>query len=74
MSDGYSLEQQLADVDQAIRAILLGAQSYRLGDESVTRADISALKAIRKDLRAEIAAGGRGNSLAGAFRAKFEGR
>lgn len=74
METVYSLEQQIAGVERAIQAILLGAQSYRLGEDSVTRADLSALKALRKDLLAEKAASRARDALTGAYRAKFEGR
>jgi len=38
----------------ALFAVLNGAQSYKLGDRVVTRADLSMLMAMRKDLKREI--------------------
>lgn len=61
---GYTLaekETQLDEVAAAIKAILEGAQSYRLGDRSVTRADLGMLEAREKRLEKDIArlSGGR---------------
>lgn len=43
---------RLAQVDTAIEAVLAGGQSYRLGSQSVTRADLSQLRALRDELAA----------------------
>ena len=53
--DLEELEEMLADVNTAIRKVLQG-QSYSLGSRSVTRANLTELRALRDDLKAEIAA------------------
>jgi hypothetical protein len=40
--------------EAAIIAVLNGAQSYVLGDRRVTRADLSELMQMRKDLKREV--------------------
>lgn len=43
----------LAEVEKAIRKILNGGQSYKIGTRSVTRADLSTLLSMRESLKAE---------------------
>lgn len=53
-----SLEEKyalLSLVQQAIKAILVGAQSYRIGSHEMTRADLSKLMSLRATLQREIA-------------------
>lgn len=57
--------QRLAEVQGAISKIVLGAQSVQFGDRRLQRADLEQLRALEKDLRAQLAAenrvkGGRG--------------
>lgn len=40
----------LNEVNEAIRTILIGGQSYRIGTQTVTRADLQTLYSIQKDL------------------------
>lgn len=47
------LERRLASIDEAIEAVLAG-QSYKLGSRSVTRANLSELRAYQRDTEAEI--------------------
>ena len=47
----------LEQVNKAIAAVLVGGQSYKIGSRSLTRADLSMLKAMRDDLEAQVAAG-----------------
>lgn len=49
------LKDMLDDVNTAIRKVLAG-QSYSLGSRSVTRANLAELRALRKELQAEIEA------------------
>ena len=42
----------LEQVNKAIAAVLVGGQSYKIGSRSLTRADLSMLKAMRDDLEA----------------------
>ena len=44
----------LRECELALLSVLQGAQSYKLGDRVVTRADLSMLMAMRKDLKREI--------------------
>lgn len=54
--DGKTLlTEQLAQVDAAIAAVLAGGQSYHLGNQSVTRADLAQLRALRDHLAAQAA-------------------
>lgn len=50
----YKPQQMLVEVNKAIQAVLLGGQSYKLGSRSVTRADLSLLRAMRDDLEAQL--------------------
>lgn len=43
----------LSETEKAIRKILNGGQSYKIGTRSVTRADFSTLLSLREQLRAE---------------------
>lgn len=49
--------EQLAEVQAAISAILAGGQSVRVGDRSVTMADLGELRAMQNELQAKVAAG-----------------
>lgn len=54
---GFTLaekETQLDEVTAAISAILSGAQSYRLGDRTVTRADLAQLEARQMRLEKDV--------------------
>lgn len=60
-SSSFDLEtisnlELLSEVKKAIRAILIGGQSYKIGSRSLTRADLNALRDLKKELEAEIAA------------------
>ena len=50
-------KEQLAEINKAIHAVLVGGQSYSIGSRSLTRADLSLLKQMREELEAEIRAG-----------------
>lgn len=54
MDTEYKPQQMLVEVNKAIQAVLLGGQSYKLGSRSVTRADLSLLRAMRDDLEAQL--------------------
>lgn len=55
MADTATAQERLDDVRQAIRAIMYGGQSYKIGSRSLTRADLSMLRDLEKELEAEIA-------------------
>jgi hypothetical protein len=67
-------EQQLAEVNKAIYAVLAGGQSYTIGSRSLTRADLSLLKEMREELEAEITSDTSSRLLDNTFVAYFEGR
>ena len=55
---GFTLadkQAQLAEVSAAISAIMNGAQSYRLGDRQVSRADLATLEMREKRLERDVA-------------------
>ena len=72
--DDYTPQQRLAEVNQAIQAVLLGGQSYKLGTRRVTRADLALLRQMRDDLAAQLQTEDNGNLLGGVVVAVFEGR
>lgn len=56
MDQGFGISEPivlLAEVEKAIRKILNGGQSYKIGTRSVTRADLSTLLSMRESLKAE---------------------
>ena len=63
----------LEQVDRAICGVLVGGQSYRIGNRSLTRADLSMLKKLRDDLAAQVQAGENGQLFPGTYTAFFEG-
>lgn len=67
-------EEQLAEVNNAIYAVLRGGQSYRIGSRQLSRADLSLLRAMREELQAEIAAKGESSLLDNTYVAVFEPR
>ena len=60
--------EQLQNLNQAINAILNGAQEYRIGNRSLKRADLNTLIAERQRLENQMASGD------GIFYARFKGR
>jgi hypothetical protein len=67
-------EQQLAEVNKAIFAVLAGGQSYSIGSRSLTRADLSLLKGMREELEAQITSDAASHLLDNTFVAFFDGR
>lgn len=66
--------QRLAQVDEAITAVLYGGQSYRLGNWSVTRADLAQLRTLRDELAAQAAQEAGAGLLPRTWVARFDGR
>jgi len=64
----------LAQVNNAIAAVLCGGQSYKLGSRSLTRADLALLRSMRADLEAQVDQENSGPLLGRACVAFFEGR
>lgn len=67
--------EQLREVNTAINKILYGGQSYKIGTRSMTRADLSTLYTMKKELESEMTAesdsGGLGRGVAVSV---FDGR
>ncbi len=74
METQYDAKQRLSEVNQAIQAVLLGGQSYRLGSRSLTRADLALLKAMRDELEAQLANEAPSPLFSDTYAAFFEGR
>ena len=64
----------LEQVNKAIAAVLVGGQSYKIGSRSLTRADLSMLKAMRDDLEAQVVAGTPSHLPDRTYVAYFDGR
>lgn len=64
----------LSEVNKAIQTVLLGGQSYKLGSRSVTRADLSLLRAMRNDLEAQLNKEENSPLMSDVVVAVFEGR
>lgn len=69
-----STEALLTEVNQAIRTVLLGGQSYKIGSRELTRADLGQLRALKSDLEAELSSGADGDLLGNTYVAFFDGR
>lgn len=67
-------EQQLAEVNKAIYAVLSGGQSYAIGSRNLTRADLSLLKSMREELEAQLTSDAASHLLDNTFVAVFDGR
>lgn len=64
----------LSQVNQAIMNIMVGGQSYQIGSRKLTRADLSTLRAMKKELEAQGNAEGSSELLDNTYVAVFEGR
>ena len=64
----------LVEVDTAIRTIMVGGQSYQIGSRKLTRADLAQLRAMKKELQAEIAAENSSGFFDDTYVAFFDGR
>lgn len=67
--------QELLDsVNDAIVAITVGGQSYKIGSRSLTRADLKQLYSMRNDLMAQVASETSTGLLDDCYVAVFDGR
>ena len=66
--------QMLSQVNQAIMNIMVVGQSYQIGSRTLTRADLSTLQAMKKELEAQVNAEGSSELLDNSYVAVFEGR
>lgn len=64
----------LPDVNNAIRAILVGGQSYSINGRQMTRADLGMLYKIRDDLEARISENKSSPLIDRTYVAVFDGR
>ncbi len=70
----YTPAQMLTEVDKAIRSILVGGQSYKIGSRSLTRADLALLRDMKNDLQAQVAGEEPSHLMDDTYVAVFEGR
>lgn len=66
--------EMLQQVNDAITKVLIGGQSYQIGSRKLTRADLSMLRAMKKELQAEVNAEGSSSLLDNTYVAFFDGR
>jgi len=67
-------QERLAQVQEAIVKVLYGGQSYQIGSRKLTRADLSLLREMEKELKAEVAAENDSPFLDDTYVAFFDGR
>ena len=67
-------EELLKQVNTAIRMVLIGGQSYQIGSRKLTRADLSLLRQMQKELQAEVNAQEASGLLDDTYVAFFDGR
>lgn len=73
-TNSMTAAEMLKQVNTAITNILIGGQSYKIGSRQLTRADLYQLRAMKKELAAEVAAEGDSALLDNTFVAYFDGR
>ena len=66
--------ERLAQVQEAIVKVLYGGQSYQIGSRKLTSADLSLLREMEKELKAEVAAENDSRFLDDTYVAFFDGR
>lgn len=76
MADGKQITaaEMLQQVNEAITNVLIGGQSYQIGSRRLTRADLSMLQTMKKELQAEVNAEGNTGLLDNTYVAFFDGR
>lgn len=73
-NNSISAKEMLSQVDQAIYNVLIGGQAYQIGSRKLTRADLSMLRQMKKELEAEVNSEGESSLLDNTFVAFFDGR
>ena len=63
MAEGITAAEMLQQVNEAITNVLVGGQSYQIGSRKLTRADLSMLRTLKKELQAEVSAEGESSIL-----------
>ena len=66
--------ERLAQVQEAIYKVLYGGQSYQIGSRKLTRADLSLLREMEKELKAEVAADNASILIDDTYVAVFDGK
>ena len=74
MAEIKTASEELAEVQEALKAVALGGQSYQIGSRRLTRADYSALLKRQKELQAELAAEDGSTLFDNTYVSVFEGR
>lgn len=74
MSDMKSAAERLQEVNTAIERVLIGGQAYQIGSRKLTRADLSLLRQMQKELQAEVAAESNSPFFDDTYVAVFQGR
>lgn len=70
----FTAAEMLKEVNNAIYAVLVGGQSYKIGTRQLTRADLSLLRDMQNDLQAQLAANQQTQLLDDCYVAVFSGR
>lgn len=66
--------KQLEEVNNAISAVLVGGQSYKIGSRNLTRADLKELYKMKNDLQAQLSQGKSTGLFDDCFVGVFDGR
>ena len=74
METNYTASEMLGEVNNAIYAVLVGGQSYKIGTRQMTRADLELLYRMKNDLTAQIQVEGGNHLLDDTYVAIFSGR
>lgn len=70
----FTPQEMLDQVNQAIYNVMIGGQAYQIGSRKLTRADLSTLRAMKKELEAQVNAEGKTSLLDNTYVAFFDGR
>ena len=73
-NEKISTQDMLEKVNEAIMAIAIGGQSYRIGSRQLTRADLKQLYAMKNDLTAQLVSEKSTGLLDDCYVAEFDGR
>lgn len=74
MAEGITAAEMLQQVNEAITNVLVGGQSYQIGSRKLTRADLSMLRTLKRELQAEVSAEGESSILDNTYVVMFDGR
>lgn len=73
-NENMTAEDMLKEVNNAIYHVLIGGQSYKIGSRQLTRADLSMLRQMKKELQEEVRANPESDLLDATYVAFFDGR